>query len=423
MMKKPEHGKKYLDSVSDEIEHCAKCGACRSVCPVFAVHGLEKKAARGKIAVCQAVADGTLPLTENLHPIVDDCLLCLTCVENCSRDVQTHKIIRSAREALFRLREASRAKRADLSAANLPAGIPETGGLAYYFLNGAGSPPPALAETPFMDRKGGILDARNAADTVFFFTGCFINHVYPGIGDALAAVLNAVGVTVRVPKSQVCCGSPMAAAGDRESARFLAKENIEALGGRHPVIAACASGGRMLRYDYPELFQEGDPWREKADALAARTVDISEYLVEKVGVDVIASKIKRRFPHAITYHDPCQLNRGQKIRTAPRALLKAACGDNFIESRQSDRCCGAGAIYGIFHPETAEKIQSHKIRDIIRSGARAVATGCPACIRQLSGGLRQKDADIHVFHTIQIIARAMGLSENHAFQESKPRSI
>jgi glycolate oxidase iron-sulfur subunit len=404
---------RYLDSVLDEIENCAKCGSCRSVCPVFKEYGLEKKTARGKIAVCQAIADGALPFGENLHKILDDCLLCLTCVENCSRDVQTQKIIKAARAELYRV-QAVKNRKTEFFSEKLPAGIPETSGLKYFFRQEAdeiGRPGLSITDAPFIDGKDEVLEAENAVETICFFTGCFINHVYPDIGEAVVNVLNAVGVTVLIPKSQTCCGSPMAAAGDVEGAISLARENIESLSGNYPVITACASGGRMLKQDYPELLKDDDPWREKADALAVRTFDISEYLVEKIGANVIASKMKNKFTQTVTYHDPCQLNRGQKIKEAPRALLHATCGDNFMESPHPDGCCGAGTIYGITHPVTAEKIRSHKIEDIIRSGAQTVATGCPSCIKQLSDGLRQNESDIQIFHTIQIAAQAMGLPE------------
>jgi glycolate oxidase iron-sulfur subunit len=397
-----------LKSVSAEIDNCAKCGSCRSVCPVFAEYGLEKKAARGKIALCQAAAEGALPLSEGLVEALEDCLLCLACTENCSRGVQTHKIVKAARAELFR----KLAKKEKARQRALPEAIPEKSGLIYFLGTEKDVLPiqsPSFRSTSFRKTRIDVSPAVDAELTVLFFTGCFIDHVFPAVGEAVLKVFTALQCRVVAPDSQVCCGASAVAAGDMETARSLAVENIEAFDGNHPVIVACASGGRMLKFEYPEIFGEGDPWRKKAESLAARTFDISEYLAERIGVQVISSRIKDRCRQPVAYHDPCQLSRGQKIRSAPRALLKAASGENFTETRLSNLCCGSGMVYGISRPETSKKILSRKIEDLIRSGAKTVATGCPVCMHQLSNGLRRNGSKIEVRHTIEILAESMRL--------------
>ncbi|RJQ49740.1 MAG: (Fe-S)-binding protein [Desulfobacteraceae bacterium] len=398
-----ENGSK---SVSAEIDNCAKCGSCRSVCPVFAEYGLEKKAARGKIALCQAASEGALPLSEGLDEALEDCLLCLACTENCSRGVQTHKIVKAARAQLFR-KLAKKEKYGAPFPAALPEAVPERSGLRY-FLHGGENIPPIRCPS-FRKTHAESFQAAEPGDTVLFFTGCFIDHVFPAVGEAVLKVFTALQCRVVATDSQGCCGASAVASGDMETARSLAVENIEAFDGNHPVIVACASGGRMLKFEYPEIFGEGDPRRKKAESLAARTFDISEYLAERIGMQVISSRIKDRCRQPLTYHDPCQLSRGQKIRNAPRTLLEAACGENLIETRLSNLCCGSGMVYGVSCPETSKKILSKKIEDLIRSGAKTVATGCPVCMRQLSKGCRDRGANIEIRHTIEILAESMGL--------------
>ena len=166
----------------------------------------------------------------------------------------------------------------------------------------------------------------------------------------------------------------------------------------------------MFKYNYPELFKHDPEWKEKAKTLAAKTYDISEYLVDEIGLENIKPLIKKTFPRRVTYHDPCHLNRGQGIISQPRDLLKLACGSNFVEMGDADKCCGAGGLYGISHREISNKILDEKISKFERSGANELATGCPSCIIQLQGGVLKRNINTKVYHTIEILAKAMGLN-------------
>jgi glycolate oxidase iron-sulfur subunit len=385
-MDKAKNGKKYLESVRDELQKCAKCGSCRSVCPVFAEHQFEKYVARGKIALCQALAEETIPLTDTLEDILQNCLLCMSCVKNCSREVRTDKIIAAAREAFFR----------------------STSHLKEKYDNALRDE--YMAQPSLRERIPQILKVADPIDSVLFFTGCFTNHVYPTMGEATIGVLNKLNVTIEIPNAQECCGSPAFDVGDTDTVEHLAKTNIDAMKGTRHVIVVCASGGNMLKHGYPDLFKDNPIWRQRAESLASRTYDISEYLVEKIGLETIRPFVRNPSPHRVTYHDPCRLNRGQGIQSAPRELLKLACKDKFIESPEADRCCGAGTIYGIAHPETSEKIRSRKIDRITASGAKEVATGCPICMLQISGVEGQERSyPFRAMHTILVLARSMGL--------------
>jgi len=425
-------GGHHLKLIRAELQKCVKCGECRSVCPIFSVKQREPAVARGKLALIEAAAEGDLAPGPEFHDIVNDCLLCLACVEHCGGGVRVDRIVTAARAELAEacgrpwlqrlLRRVMTANRR-LIRRLLPGGsrmqavlfsrIPETSGMRRRFplpLVDRSRFVPTLAGHPFRERVAETLSAQRPRATVVFFTGCLTNYSYTSLAQAVVDVLNRLGVSVIIPKGQVCCGAPIEAGGDFDLARRLARRNLRELKRFDPackVVVCCASGGRMLKRVYPRLLAEDRRWRAAAEELASRTLDIAEYLTQQIGIPALESRIRQPSPVRTTYHDPCHLNRGQGVRAAPRALLSLACGDNFVEMPDAHTCCGSGGTYGVTHRDTANRILASKVDGIVASGAGQVATGCPGCMVQLQDGVLQKGLKTRICHTIEILARAM----------------
>ncbi|MBW1722457.1 MAG: (Fe-S)-binding protein [Deltaproteobacteria bacterium] len=413
---------------------CTKCGECRSVCPVFNELGEEKYVARGKLALVDALGAGELPPTDALREALEQCLLCLSCEARCGSGVPVSRIITEARaelardlgrplpkRMLYRLLASGRGmvnlafRTGSLLQPFLFRRIPGTSGLKRRFplpLVDRDLHVPRLALRPFRSREERFFPAPDSRDTVVFFTGCLTNFIHTQTAGSVVKVLNSLGISVIVPGDQACCGAPAHAGGDFGAAGNLARMNLKALNrgraGGKKVVVPCASGGYMLKSVYSLLMQDDPVYGELAAVTAQRTFDISEYLVNHVGLGNISPHVKSHLSGPVTCHDPCHLNRGQGIREEPRALLKIVC-DEFAEMEDPGTCCGSGGIYGITHRDTSKRILEKKIRSILDSGAGIVSTGCPGCIIQITGGLLQRGSMVEATHTIQLLARAMGL--------------
>jgi glycolate oxidase iron-sulfur subunit len=429
---KPEEAmssQKFIDKAFQEMDKCIKCGACCSVCPVFAEHGLEKYVARGKLALCEAAVDGTLPLTDEFRGVINNCILCMACVENCGNGVQVQQVIIGARallvqkrglpmlkQIIFRGMLASRLmmhsvlKTGSLMQWILFQRIPQSSGLRKRFplpLIDEHRYVPKLARQPFLKQAHKFIEFPKGSQKVIFFVGCSTNYIYPNIARAVIKVLHRLGISVVIPEDQGCCGMPVMANGDLITARRLARENLARLlsvDDTSPVVVCCSSCGYMLKHGYMELLADDVLWFAKARTLGARTYDISEYLIKQIGPGKIAGIVSKTHPHEITYHDPCHLNRGQDITAEPRELLRIASGGKFTQMTEASRCCGSGGSYGITHRDTSRAVLTRKTDNIMSSQARTVATGCPGCIIQLLEGLQQLKGCVDVRHTIEVLA-------------------
>ena len=440
----------FLEEIAAELDKCARCGECRSVCPIFDALKWEKYAARGKVALTRAVLRGEMAPDTSYAEVVNNCLLCLACVENCGSGVRLDRVILAARNQLARekglplVRQllhrllVSGQELMDLFALGgsfsqylLFKRIPRESGLKRRFplpLVAKDRRIPLLAHRSFRNKMPEINHARKTRRTVLFFTGCLINYVYPRIGRSVVKVLNHFDTDVIIPGTQHCCGAPAEVGGDLKAAKALARKNLPALcAWPHDIVTACASGGYMLKKIYPGLFDKDDPLYSKAISVAHRTYDINEYLVKKIGLHRIEQALKsNRMPEAdslhrigqalkqmpqqrVTYHDPCHLVRGQGISHEPRRLLQAAFGSDFIEMADAHRCCGSGGTYGLTHPHTSLKILKGKTRNILASEARGVATACPGCMIQLKEGLSRcgHHDDTRVYHVLELISQRL----------------
>ncbi len=403
------------------------------VCPVYAVSGLEKNVARGRLALAKAVADGDLELTDNIAASFENCLLCMACVRNCAGSVNMIEIVLKSRAYLASKKGLSKTQKmtvkafsADrkyqdmgIAAARIAQSVfmstlPETSGLRLklplpWFEELEKRILPALAKKPFMGKQDRTYKADSQKQGVLLFVGCANNYIYTKTAKKTVQLLNALGVGVTVLSGQSCCGAPAQAHADIKTLKKLAENNVQCFSKilQEKIITICSSGGLMLKKHYPGIL-EGTKAEGKSLYISRRTMDISEYLADHLGIDEIKSKIKRKIPQTLTYHDPCHLGRGQQVTTQPRMLLQAVCED-YAEMPKAEGCCGLGGTYGIGHAETSEQILDKKIKTIAGMDKlpAKLATGCPACIMQLTHGLYNKESQIEVDHIVHYLWQAL----------------
>jgi len=259
--------------------------------------------------------------------------------------------------------------------------------------------PPAAERAPLPEVTAAVGDRRGR---VGLLTGCIQQAVFGAQNSATARVLARNGLEVVAPRAQACCGALHAHAGEHDTALTLARRTIEAFepaGVEQVVVNTSGCGAHMKAYG---TLLAGEPaWRERAARFAARVRDISELLAEQ----------PLRGPlHAVgrtvTYHDPCHVVHGQKIRTQPRALLAQIPGLRVLELKEADWCCGSAGTYNLTQPEMATRLQERKIVHVQATGAEAVVTANPGCIIQIAQGLAAKGSPIQVLNIVELLDQA-----------------
>jgi glycolate oxidase iron-sulfur subunit len=414
--------------VGSYIDKCNRCGDCRAVCPVFAQEPMEPAVARGKLLLAGRLLRGEIQPSPAMLERLDKCLLCESCTFECAFHLRVDRVVMATRAAIAESIGLPSAKRVvfDLLANHQSAlglictagnatsaiwgkRIPQESGLNLRFpLAGMAGDRvvPRPAARPFRARVPEFRAANRAKMTVDFFTGCFINHVGPTIGMDTLSVLGRAGVSVIIPRSQKCCGTPMAASGDLDTALRLMRSNLEALSATNSdaVIVACATCGTALRDLYPQMLAKLDPSLEDAaKRLAAKTYDITEFLIEHASIpDVAALTRKLR----LTYHDSCHLARGLGVRVQPRKLLDSIANVELVEMDDADVCCGGAGAFSFTQQRLSRAILARKTESIVATSADVVVSGCHGCNLQISEGLARVHAPIRTLHTVQVLEMA-----------------
>ncbi len=237
---------------------------------------------------------------------------------------------------------------------------------------------------------------RAGAD-VALFAGCVMRTAFGETQRATARVLERSGHTVGSPTAQVCCGALHAHAGDGESARALARENVAAFGsGEGPIVVNAAGCGAHLKA-YGDVLAHDAEWADRAKAFAARVRDASEVASPAVPTNGLPRETR------VVYQDACHLAHGQQIRRQPRALLKAIPGVTLVPIRDPERCCGSAGIYNLTHPEVAGELQRQKVEAILAAAPDLVVSANPGCILQLRAGLAEAGGNIPVVHLLRFL--------------------
>ena len=163
----------------------------------------------------------------------------------------------------------------------------------------------------------------------------------------------------------------------------------------------CPSGScvTMVRHHFPQLFSDDDPWLRRSRSVAAKTYELTEYLVEILGVDDLGAY----FEGVVTYHDSCHLMRGIGVSHQPRTLISNVKGIDFVEMHDADRCCGFGGAFSFKYPDISTAMLEEKVRNIEASGA-GVVVGCDmGCLMNIQGMLSRKNININTMHIAELL--------------------
>ncbi len=240
---------------------------------------------------------------------------------------------------------------------------------------------------------------------VQLFATCLIDALEPEVGECVVQLLEKVGLEVELPEGQTCCGQPAFNGGFWDEARAMAKHTIEVFGdGDTPVIIPSGSCGYMIVHHYPELFQDEPQWRARAERLGQRSYELTQYLVDVLGVTELGARCDAR----LTYHASCHLLRGMKIHRQPLALLSKVRGAKVVPLEGEQECCGFGGLFSIKYGDISSEMLERKLDNIAATGAQYVV-GCDlSCLLNINGGLHRRKSPIKGVHIAQLLAGKVG---------------
>jgi L-lactate dehydrogenase complex protein LldE len=222
----------------------------------------------------------------------------------------------------------------------------------------------------------------------------------PIIGFAAIKLLEAGGARVEVPSAQTCCGQPAYNSGGRPDAAAIARCVVDTFERFDFVVAPSGSCAGMLRVHYPRLLSDDPKFAERAEALAAKSYELTSFLVGVLGL----TEVDASFPGRVTYHDSCSSLREMHVREAPRRLLESVRGLSLVELGEGEVCCGFGGAFSVKYPDISTAILDAKLRDIAGTGAETVLAGDLGCLIQIAGRLAREQSDIEVRHVAEVLA-------------------
>jgi glycolate oxidase iron-sulfur subunit len=419
-----------MKELEDQMIVCMRCGMCQAVCPVFAETGRESDVARGKLALLDGLAREMFSDPRGVQDRLMRCLLCGSCAANCPSGVKVLDIFLKARailagymgmhplkQALFR----GMLSRPELFNRVLQWGSRLQGffirpvdellgtSCARYISPLADRHLRPLAPVPFhRTASHGQLSRTASGLRVAFFVGCIIDKVFPGVGESVLKVMKHHGVGVFVPDSQGCCGIPALSSGDRESFQRLVSHNLHQFASEPYdfLITACATCTSTIRKLWPAFTDGLSPEdQSRLVDMVSKTMDVSQFLVDELGVGPVEPVDGAE---VVTYHDPCHLRKSLGLHAQPRTLLKACRNTRLVEMAGSDQCCGCGGSFNLQHYELSKAIGRQKRDSIVQTDCAVVATGCPACMLQMTDMLSQAGDRVRVRHAVEVYAESLG---------------
>jgi L-lactate dehydrogenase complex protein LldE len=231
---------------------------------------------------------------------------------------------------------------------------------------------------------------------------CLLDTLYPATAAAVVRVLERAGAVVTIPSNQTCCGQPAFNAGLRRAARQMAIHTLKVFTrSPAPLIVPSGSCAAMIRHSYLELFQDDPAWLPQAQALAARTYEFTEYLVDVLGVTDLGAHC----PGKLTYHASCHLLRELEVDRQPRQLLEALHGAELVELPGAQECCGFGGVFSVEHPEVSAAMLVRKLANLAASGADRVVACDAGCITNINGGLQRQGQPPIACHIADLLDR------------------
>ncbi len=413
----------------ESILQCMRCGFCLAVCPTYALTNRERSSPRGRAALARAVAEGKLEFTKAVGEEAFFCLDCKACSTACPSGVRVGTIMEFCRSqeqhfhppslpaGLLRdfILKRMLPSPALMETSLLPARLYQRIGLQWVVRNlGVNRLFPGLLAkmegilptlgTPLRIEIPGLIPAQGTKrGRVAFFLGCAMSLVFPDVSRQTARILAQQGFDVVTPREVKCCGAPHLAEGDRETARQLARINLDLFNPLDvdAIVTDCAGCGCALK-EYEEIL-EGKATHAELTRFRSKVRDISEFLA---GAGVRTEGL-RPVPMSVTYHEPCHLVHGQGLAKPPREVIRSIPGVELREMKESNWCCGMAGSFALKELETSRRLLERKLANVRATEADALVTANPGCHLQLAWGVRELGLKQPVLHVVELMGRAL----------------
>ncbi len=240
---------------------------------------------------------------------------------------------------------------------------------------------------------------------VQLFVTCIVDSLFPAVGESTVAVLERLGIAVEFPEAQICCGQPGYNAGFRPEARRLALSTMAVLeASPAPVVVPSGSCAAMIVHGYADLFHDDPLNLARAHALAARTFEFAQFLVEGLGLDPATVTTGAHLNEKVAFHPSCHLLRGLGVKDAGPALLAAVAGAEVAPLPSAEQCCGFGGLFAVKHGDISATMLDNKLAAVRASGATTVV-GCDmSCLMHMQGGLSRDGSSVRCRHLAEVLA-------------------
>ncbi len=433
----------------DAIAKCNKCGFCHVACPIFRATGHESGVARGRLALLRGIIEKRVDWNEELSEPLFSCLGCGACTTNCAGAVPTADLILNARSEFYEKvgkKPAHRLlfehllpypKRLHLAARAAAVGknsgaskFAKALGMLRIFGRDLPKAEGIVDKLPMKSFRGDVkpdtYPGQGDKLKIGYFVGCGVDVIQVKAGSASFEELKKVGKSVTV-LSNCCCGLPPWSYGDIENTKKLALKNLKifAEADVDVIITDCSSCASFLK-EYKKVFHDDPEQLALIEKIRPKLRDIVEFLAEHnvqpnadgaaaesaadsdyydphaAKIDSEKGVVDSRKKIVATYHDPCHAVRGQGIKSESREVLKSIPGLEFKEMKESDWCCGGAGSYALTHYDLSMKVLDRKMRNLKATDADILVTSCPACMIQLTFGIKRHGLKTKVFHIAEI---------------------
>lgn len=235
---------------------------------------------------------------------------------------------------------------------------------------------------------------------VSLFIPCTVDLFLPHIGEATVSLLRRLGMNPVYHQEQTCCGQPALNAGYRKEAQKAAKHFIKIFGDDEKVVSPSGSCVCTVKYHYPELLENEPEWRSRAEELAPRVFELSQYLVDVLKIEDFGAS----FDGKIAYHESCHILRGLGVSEQPKKLIKAVKGAQMVPLNAAESCCGFGGEFANDFPEISESIVKGKVENYLASGADLLLLCEPGCLLNIGGYLSRNNPRKKAMHLANFLA-------------------
>jgi len=400
------------------LDACVHCGFCLQSCPTYVALEDENDSPRGRLLLMRSLLEGTvLTDDEAVRGHLDRCLGCRACETACPAGVPYGQLLEAtratltarrplpigarlllgvfARPRLLRMAMAfGRVMRGSRLASLLARLLPGRVGFAMDMLEATRVP---IVREPYDPPRDG------SRASFALLEGCVMRGMYGLTNAATQRTLAVNGYRGASAPGQGCCGALHAHAGDRATARRLAKRNIVAFeeSGVDYIVSNAAGCGAMMK-DYGQLLADDPDWASRAAHVAERSRDVSELLADAGPVEGGELDV------TVTYDAPCHLLHAQRISAPPIKVLAAVPGLKLVPLVEAEHCCGAAGIYNLLEPATSAAVLAPKLDHIEATRATLVVTGNPGCLMQIGAGLSRRRSDARVVHPVDVLDASYG---------------